>query len=172
MGVLDFEPELKRIKPNYFVVNRDGHTPEKEVYAVNMVWITFSSNERRQKASRKGQALKHKKKPVFPTGWRLQVAGSTSPGFRKYVPAPWSLHPFILQWISTTIPGWLPVPVMSELNYGEIQSRAEILFEMPSCCLEQKILLESNMFPGRRIILVYSSPGLASFFILGNIGLI
>jgi cytidyltransferase-like protein len=29
-GMLDFEPDLKRIKPDYFVVNLDGHTPEKE----------------------------------------------------------------------------------------------------------------------------------------------
>lgn len=29
-GMLDFEPDLKRLKPDYFVVNRDGHTPEKE----------------------------------------------------------------------------------------------------------------------------------------------
>jgi len=30
MGMLDFEPDLIRIKPEIFVVNRDGHTPEKE----------------------------------------------------------------------------------------------------------------------------------------------
>ena len=29
-GVLDFEADLKRIKPDYFVVNEDGHTPEKK----------------------------------------------------------------------------------------------------------------------------------------------
>jgi cytidyltransferase-like protein len=30
MGMLDFEPDLKRIKPDIFVVNHDGHTSEKE----------------------------------------------------------------------------------------------------------------------------------------------
>jgi len=30
MGMLDFEPDLERIKPDIFVVNYDGHTPEKE----------------------------------------------------------------------------------------------------------------------------------------------
>ena len=30
MGMLDFEPDLKRIKPDIFIVNRDGHTSEKE----------------------------------------------------------------------------------------------------------------------------------------------
>ena len=30
MGMLDFEPDLKRIKPDIFVVNYDGHTPDKE----------------------------------------------------------------------------------------------------------------------------------------------
>ena len=29
-GMLDFEPDLKRIKPDIFIVNYDGHTPEKE----------------------------------------------------------------------------------------------------------------------------------------------
>jgi len=30
MGMLDFEPDLKRIRPDIFVVNFDGHTPDKE----------------------------------------------------------------------------------------------------------------------------------------------
>ena len=29
-GVLDFEPDLIRIKPDVFIVNNDGHTPDKE----------------------------------------------------------------------------------------------------------------------------------------------
>lgn len=29
-GMLDFEPDLKRIKPDFFIVNTDGHTPEKQ----------------------------------------------------------------------------------------------------------------------------------------------
>jgi cytidyltransferase-like protein len=29
-GILDFEPDLRRIKPDIFIVNDDGHTPEKE----------------------------------------------------------------------------------------------------------------------------------------------
>jgi len=29
-GMLDFEPDLKRIKPDIFIVNSDGHTSEKE----------------------------------------------------------------------------------------------------------------------------------------------
>ena len=29
-GMLDFEPDLKRIKPDIFIVNHDGHTPDKE----------------------------------------------------------------------------------------------------------------------------------------------
>lgn len=30
MGMLDFEPDLQRIKPDIFIVNHDGHTPDKE----------------------------------------------------------------------------------------------------------------------------------------------
>jgi cytidyltransferase-like protein len=29
-GILDFEPDMERMKPNVFVVNFDGHTPDKE----------------------------------------------------------------------------------------------------------------------------------------------
>jgi cytidyltransferase-like protein len=29
-GMLDFEPDLKRIKPDIFIVNKDGHTADKE----------------------------------------------------------------------------------------------------------------------------------------------
>ncbi len=29
-GMLDFEPDMKRLKPDIFIVNQDGHTPEKE----------------------------------------------------------------------------------------------------------------------------------------------
>ncbi len=29
-GMLDFEPDMRRIKPDVFIVNKDGHTPEKE----------------------------------------------------------------------------------------------------------------------------------------------
>jgi cytidyltransferase-like protein len=31
VGILDFEPDLKIIKPDIFIVNSDGHTPEKEI---------------------------------------------------------------------------------------------------------------------------------------------
>jgi cytidyltransferase-like protein len=30
VGILDFEPDIKRIKPDIFVVNNDGHTTDKE----------------------------------------------------------------------------------------------------------------------------------------------
>jgi cytidyltransferase-like protein len=30
MGMLDFEPDLNRIRPDIFLVNLDGHTPDKE----------------------------------------------------------------------------------------------------------------------------------------------
>lgn len=30
MGMLDFEPDMRKIKPDIFVVNSDGHTPSKE----------------------------------------------------------------------------------------------------------------------------------------------
>ena len=29
--MLDFEPDMERIKPDIFIVNSDGHTTEKEI---------------------------------------------------------------------------------------------------------------------------------------------
>jgi cytidyltransferase-like protein len=29
-GMLDFEPDMKRLEPDFFIVNSDGHTPDKE----------------------------------------------------------------------------------------------------------------------------------------------
>ena len=34
-GMLDFEPDLMRIKPDIFIVNKEGHTPEKEKLCKN-----------------------------------------------------------------------------------------------------------------------------------------
>lgn len=31
MGMLDFEPDLRKIKPDFFIVNHDGHTSAKEI---------------------------------------------------------------------------------------------------------------------------------------------
>ena len=30
-GMLDFEPDLKRLKPDIFIVNHEGHTTDKEI---------------------------------------------------------------------------------------------------------------------------------------------
>lgn len=34
-GMLDFEPDIMRIKPDIFIVNKDGHTPDKEKLCKN-----------------------------------------------------------------------------------------------------------------------------------------
>ena len=35
-GILDFLEDMKALKPDVFIVNEDGHTPEKEKFA--MIW--------------------------------------------------------------------------------------------------------------------------------------
>jgi len=35
-GMLDFEPDMRRIKPDILIVNQDGHTPEKEKLCKDM----------------------------------------------------------------------------------------------------------------------------------------
>jgi cytidyltransferase-like protein len=44
-GMLDFEPDLKRIKPDIFIVNYDGHTPDKEILC-NKLGIEYIVLER------------------------------------------------------------------------------------------------------------------------------
>jgi cytidyltransferase-like protein len=35
-GMLDFEPDLRRLKPDFLIVNEDGHTEEKRTLCQNL----------------------------------------------------------------------------------------------------------------------------------------
>ena len=47
-GMLDFEPDMKRINPDIFIVNYDGHTQIKRICAgswvSSMLFLTGSRN--------------------------------------------------------------------------------------------------------------------------------
>lgn len=86
MGMLDFEPDLKRIKPDIFVVNSDGHTPEKESLC-RTLGIEYKILERIPEPGLPARSSSATKKEMrFP--YRLCLAGG-------WIDQPWvsEIHP-------------------------------------------------------------------------------
>jgi cytidyltransferase-like protein len=86
MGMLDFEPDLKRIKPDVFVVNFDGHTPEKEILCKRL-GIEYVVLERIPEPGLPARSSSGTKKEMrFP--YRLCLAGG-------WIDQPWvsEIHP-------------------------------------------------------------------------------
>lgn len=85
-GLLDFEPELKRIRPDRFVVNRDGHTPEKDALCrgYGVEYIVLERIPESGLPARSSSETKRNMK--FP--YRLCIAGG-------WIDQPWvsSVHP-------------------------------------------------------------------------------
>ncbi len=85
-GLLDFEPDMRRIKPDIFIVNHDGHTPDKENLC-KMLGIEYIVLERIPEPglpARSSSATKRDMK--FP--YRLCLAGG-------WIDQPWvsKMHP-------------------------------------------------------------------------------
>ena len=72
-GMLDFEPDLKRIKPDIFVVNNDGRTEEKEVLCKenNVEYIVLKRIPPENQPARFSSEIK--KDLRFP--YRISIAG-------------------------------------------------------------------------------------------------
>jgi len=86
MGMLDFEPDLKRIKPDIFVVNHDGHTPDKERLC-KILGIEYVILERIPEPGLPSRSSSGTKKEMrFP--YRLCLAGG-------WIDQPWvsKIHP-------------------------------------------------------------------------------
>ena len=86
MGMLDIEPDLKRIKPDLFVVNQDGHTPEKETLCKEL-GIQYTILERIPEPGLPARSSSGTKKELrFP--YRLCLAGG-------WIDQPWvsEIHP-------------------------------------------------------------------------------
>jgi len=72
-GMLDFEPDIERIKPDFFVVNKDGHTPDKEELCKRM-GIEYKVLERIPETGLPPRASSLTKKELgFP--YRICIAG-------------------------------------------------------------------------------------------------
>ena len=86
-GVLDFKPDIERIKPDIFIVNSDGHTPEKEKLCYKL-GVTYKILERIPEEGLPVRASSFiKKESQFP--YRICIAGG------------WMDQP----WISNVYPG-------------------------------------------------------------------
>jgi cytidyltransferase-like protein len=85
-GMLDFEPDLKRIKPDIFVVNSDGHSSDKENLCKNLgiEYIVLDRVPEHGLPARSSSATK--KEMRFP--YRLCLAGG-------WIDQPWvsKMHP-------------------------------------------------------------------------------
>jgi cytidyltransferase-like protein len=72
-GMLDFEPDMKRIKPDIFIVNGDGHTPDKEALCKKL-GIEYKILERIPEPGLPARASSFtKQKLQFP--YRICIAG-------------------------------------------------------------------------------------------------
>ena len=72
-GMLDFEPDLERIKPDIFIVNTDGHTKDKESLC-NKLGIEYKVLERIAEEGLPVRASSSAKKELqFP--YRICIAG-------------------------------------------------------------------------------------------------
>jgi cytidyltransferase-like protein len=90
-GMLDFEPDLKRIKPDVFVVNRDGHTHDKEAMCKDL-GIEYKILERIPEPGLPARASSSTKRDLrFP--YRICIAGG------------WMDQP----WVSAVYPGTVVV---------------------------------------------------------------
>jgi len=86
-GILDFEPDMERMKPNVFVVNFDGHTPDKEALCKKL-GIDYKILERIPERGLPTRASSTTKQELqFP--YRICIAGG------------WMDQP----WVSTIYPG-------------------------------------------------------------------
>ena len=86
-GMLDFEPDMKRIKPDVFVVNGDGHTPDKEALCKKL-GIEYKILERIPESGLPARASSTTKQELqFP--YRICIAGG------------WMDQP----WVSAICPG-------------------------------------------------------------------
>jgi len=86
MGILDFEPDMKRLKPDIFIVNQDGHTPDKKILCKEL-GIQYLVLERIPEAGlpeRSSSGIKREMR--FP--YRLCLAGG-------WIDQPWvsKIHP-------------------------------------------------------------------------------
>ncbi len=86
MGILDFEPDMKRLKPDIFIVNQDGHTPDKKILCKEL-GIQYLVLERIPEAGLPARSSSGTKREMrFP--YRLCLAGG-------WIDQPWvsKIHP-------------------------------------------------------------------------------
>ena len=168
-GLLDFEPDIKRIKPDIFVVNHDGHTPEKETLCKKL-GIEYIVLERIPEPGLP-PTLQFRNKKRFDgslTGYALPAAGSISPGFQKYIPDQLWWHRSGRQWILMTVQVWQQAQEMSEYRFGVTGILKVIMNKMQECFSVQKILPVKHISQVHRIISDLLYPGINRLYYNGD----
>ena len=170
-GMLDFEEDMKRLKPDYFVVNHDGFTEgKKRLCAENNVELIVLDRipEEGLPARSSSQSKKDLKFP-----YRLCLAGDgwISHGSQRFIPDHALLRRFGRNMISTTAREWRPVPEKLPQNCGEARFPMVTSNAMPNFFSEPRILPDLNTSPVPRISLEYCCLARTAWIITGLSGL-
>jgi len=90
-GILDFLDDLKKLKPDIFVVNEDGHTPEKEKICKDL-GIEYKVLKRIPYANLPARSTTSLRKEFTPIPYRIDLAGTwiDQPYVSKYHPG-WAI---------------------------------------------------------------------------------
>lgn len=101
-GMLDFLPELEKIKPNFFVVNKDGHTKEKEDLCkkLNIEYIV----------------LDRLPKPGLPARSSTQIRNDTKMPYRIDLAGGWLDQPYVSKYCSGSV---ITISVEATQNFNE-----------------------------------------------------
>ena len=153
--MLDFEPDMKRIKPDIFIVNHDGHTIDKETLCKKM-GVEYIVLERIPEPGLPARSSSGTKREMrFP--YRLCLAGG------------WIDQP----WVSEIHPGSVVVaqiwPIMDfndrsgmatssrkvGIRFGATGILTEIMNKMQKCFLVLKILPGKSISQVHRTIWAY-----------------
>ena len=125
-GMLDFEPDIERIKPDIFIVNFDGHTPEKELLCKKF-GIEYKVLERVPEEGLPARASSSTKRELrFP--YRICIAGGwmDQPWVSEVYPGSVVVANYGLQLILTIVRGWRQVQEKLQSTFGEINTRRAI----------------------------------------------
>ncbi|MFN8240686.1 MAG: adenylyltransferase/cytidyltransferase family protein [Bacteroidales bacterium] len=89
-GLMDFLPDMRKIKPDMFIVNEDGHSPEKETICreMNVEYVVLKRIPAANLPARSTTALR----TVKPIPYRIDMAGTwiDQPYVSKYHPG-WAI---------------------------------------------------------------------------------
>ena len=160
-GVLDYVDELKALQPDIFVVNGDGHTPDKEqlcrdagVEYVVLAREPYEGLERRSTTDLRS---------VIRVPFRIDLAGGwlDQPFVSRHHPGAVvtiSIEPTV-ETGSTSAAAWPPARAMRQSTCGERVCRSATPKSSPRSCFATTTHLARRKYPARRTALASCSRG-------------